>query len=149
MIASKYKCLMCCSVLRATLFFSFPRRAKKWALRLNEYILLFQCPKEFLCCPLLIILCHISLWTITYINRILVFFLFIWYSALILGYTSINIRVFAFFPFFFWSCKAPCRRGCSCKNWDCWDWGLWQQQLWPNPDKNIDISRAETKTSAS
>lgn len=29
------------------------------------------------------------------------FFLFIWYSALILGYTSINIRVFAFFPFFF------------------------------------------------
>lgn len=29
------------------------------------------------------------------------FFLFIWYSALILGYTSINIRVFAFFSFFF------------------------------------------------
>lgn len=29
------------------------------------------------------------------------FCLFIWYSALILGYTSINIRVFAFFSFFF------------------------------------------------
>lgn len=93
----------CCVALFSEQLYSFlfPRRAKKWALRLNEYILLFQCPKEFLCWPLLIILCHISLWTITYINRILFFFLFIWYSALILGYTSINIRVFAFFSFFF------------------------------------------------